>query len=465
MKSGFPLAFRVLQACAAAVFLFVVALPLVGCAQSRPFEDLWVERRPMHAQLDAIRPPAHVLSSSFVPGQPQADVLVDPQGELTLHQALRLSLAHNPDLAAAGWQVVAAQADARQSGRPPNPRASLAVENFAGPQGGDTFERQTLRLSQVIELADKRNRRVDFATSQQRLVAWDYEQARLDTAAQVARRYVDVVVGQQRVELAGHNLALAQRAFDIVNQRVETGVAPVTERNKAQVRLSLQRIAQQRSEREYQAARQSLAALWGGRTANFTQAVGDLSVAVEVPDAKTLRERLRRAPAVARWDDEIASRRAAWELARANAVPDPTLGGGVRYFPDADDTAGVVEFSVPLAILDRNEGGILAARLRIARAYEQRNAAQAAAARDLVVAMMRFEAAAFELQTLDDEAIPAARSAYDSASRAYELGQTDYLEVLDAERTLVEVELQKINASGHYHTAVIDIERLTASQW
>jgi len=445
--------------CAQAFALSCVAAVL-GCAPPRPYADLWVEARPYHAERHAARPPEAVYQQ---PGRDTDSGAIDnPTGSITLGQAVALALAHSPSLRAAGWEVAAAEMDAAQMGRPPNPRAALAVENFAGPEAGETLERQTLRLSQVIELAGKRAKRRALGQATQRLRAWDYEQRRIDLAAEAASRYVAVVVAQQRLALAEEQRALADAGYRIADDRVRNGQSPGLERDRAEARVALGRIAVEQARQSLAADRADLAATWGAEAPAFDAAAGDLERHTEPPALQTLRARLEQSPRIARWDDEIARQQRAFELAQADAVADPTIGAGARYFPDADDVAGVVELSVPLNVLDDNRHATQAARLRVTKAHLQRQQARTEAGQALSRAHARLEASAFALEALDTQALPAAQAAYRASLDAYEAGVVDYLTTLDAERTLLDTRHRRLDALRDYHLAVIEVERITA---
>ncbi len=435
-----------------------------GCARQRPFDDLWVAARPYQAELDAARPLTDALDTrTRVRAVSEDPPLPNPTGEVTLHEAIALALRHSPGLRASGWAVLAVEADALQLGRPPNPRAGFSAENIAGPSAGTTFDRQTLRLSQVIELGGKRAKRQALGEATQRLAAWDYEERRIEVAATTAGRFVTVVVAQERIALAEQQLRLAESGLAIAMDRAGAGTAPGRERDQASARVALSRIALERARREHEAAMADLAGSWGAGRARFEGVTGDLGQRIDPPTLDELEGRLAKSPHVARWADEIAQRQRDLELQQAKAIADPTVGAGVRYFPDADDVAGVVELSIPLQVFDDNRHGVFAARLRVAQARAQQQEARASAGRELARAYARYEAAAYALDAIDQEALPASESAYRAALGSYEAGLTDYLTALDAERTLLQTRSQRLDAASEYHLAVIEIEHLTAT--
>src|SRR5687767_4089171 len=168
---------------------------LIGCAAPEIRASL-PEPRPLGAHVPTHRPALEPPPAEFIPPAVQA-----PEGVLRLPQALALALMQNPNLAAFAWEVRAGEARTLQAGLPPNPEASVEVENVAGSgefQGVDEAE-VTVGLSQVIELAGKRRKRTHVAALERDLAAWDYETARLDVLTQVTQAFVDVLRVQERL--------------------------------------------------------------------------------------------------------------------------------------------------------------------------------------------------------------------------------------------------------------------------
>ena len=67
-----------------------------------------------------------------------------------------------------------------------------------------------------------------------------------------------------------------------------------------------------------------------------------------------------------------------------------------------------------------------------------------------------------QLRALDQDARPATTAAHEAALEAYNAQQSDYLTVLDAERTLLALRNQRLDAAAQYHNAIITLEQLTA---
>ncbi len=452
--------------------LMVVAMAMAamtGCGVS-PLSDDWIPRRPLVRDLPAYQAPVDWSNNDEQDGVAATrDALSSSsrnkpaavKGDLSLRQALEHALLANPDLKATAWDRHTAGARSLQASLPPNPTVDFMVERVGGTGPVNEFKgaETTLQLSQMIETADKRLKRIALAEADRQLALWDYEAKRVALAAETAMRFIDVLAGQERVKLAEQTLSLAEQTLKLVEDRVKSGVAPVLEREKATVRLSTDRIVLERARRQLATARAKLAALWG-QDASFASAVGNLDDLAAVPALESVAGKLEQNPQVARWGAEISQRRAAIELAKAKAVPDVTGAVGAMHMNDSDDVVMLFEVMVPLPLFDRNQGGILEARFNLAKANAQQSAAQVSARAMLAQAYNEMAQAHHEASTLRNETLPAARRAFEAVRQAYENGRATYLDVLDAQRTLVDTQREQINAQATYHAAVAATEGL-----
>jgi cobalt-zinc-cadmium efflux system outer membrane protein len=419
---------------------------------------------PLADDVPAPRSLARDLPIFAAPAQPGAEpnrpVRYEPTGALTLQQALALALLYNPRLEAYAWSLRAREAAILQNHLRPNPVLGLKVENVAGQDALSGFDGavSTLAISQAVELGDRRRKRTLLAQQEHALAAWDYEAQRLQVIAQTGQRYIAALAAQQEVALAEESLHLAQDLYRVIEDRAAQGVIPTVEREKARVQLSRRRIDLEKRVRQHAALRQQLASLWEAPSAAFQRLDGDLQAIAELPAYEDLIGRLEQNPDLARWSTELAARRAAIELADSGAFPDLTLGAGVRRFNLTDNHALVFEMGIPLPLANRNQGSRNQARYLLQQARARQRHAQTAARAQLHELVQDLGAAHYAAVTLRDESLPAARAAFDAARRRFDQGVTDYLHVLDAERTYIETRYESVDALRDYHQTLTRIE-------
>jgi cobalt-zinc-cadmium efflux system outer membrane protein len=407
-------------------------------------------------------PLARDLPTFQTPKSPEAGVpeKVEPSGDLSLMQALSLSLLHNPRLEASAWQLSASEAAILQNTLSPNPVLGLKVENFGGDSTLSEFDSAmtTLRISQAIELGQKRAKRTRLARHEHTRSAWDYEARRLDVIGETGRRYIDVLAGQQDLELAQQALKLANGLHVIVKDRTHQGVAPTSELDKTLVQVTARQIDMENKTQQLKSSRQRLAAMWGSNTAEFSQLAGQLTETQGIPTLDDLMKLVHRNPDMARWSTEIALRKAAVDLSSAKAFPDLTIGGGMRRFNATNQDAYVFELGLPLPLIDRNQGSIREARFNLLTAKALKRDAETTVHTRLNELHNTLCANHHAVTALRGQSLPAARSAFNAAQKAFKHGVTDYINVLDAERTLINTQYDYIDSLAAYHKTIITLE-------
>ena len=148
------------------------------------------------------------------------------------------------------------------------------------------------------------------------------------------------------------------------------------------------------------------------------------------------------------------------KLEEARRIPDLTLSGGFRRFSETNDNAFVLGVSIPLPLFDRNQGGALEARYRLAKAEEEHKASEVRVRTALAEAYRALSIAFAEATALKNDVLPGAQSAFDATNEGYRQGKFGYLDVLDAQRTLFKTRDQYIETLTAYHRAVADVEQL-----
>lgn len=439
------------------VALFTTACALTGCGTVAPSGKAWPQSSPLHREVEAYQPDN--LPPPMEAAVPQAP---DPVGALTLRDAIAAALRGSPELATYGYDVRSAEAQVAQAGLWNNPEAELEIEDFAGSgelDGVDALE-ATLVLSQTFPLGGDIRYRQKLARLESRLAGWDYESARVSLLAEVTQRYIDVLAAQERLKLAEESVSLTERVQDSITRRIDAGDAPAVERSRAAVPVVLAQIERERAERRLEAARVRLATTWGSNAPRFDEVRGELSRLYPVPSAEQLTALVTRNPDVARYTVEIASRQAQVELARAEGVPDITGSLGFRWFNESDDTAFVAGISMPLPVFDRRQGDTLAARFGVASARNRKRAVELQLTAALTAAYARMSNARAEAEALAGRALPPAEAAYHDIQQAFDRGNLGFLDVLEAERTLIELREAWLVALAEYHGAVAELEGL-----
>lgn len=401
------------------------------------------------------------VSADAVEQQPE-------QSPLTLERAVEAALASNPALSAFAFELRAAQARERQAALRPAAEVGLDAENFAGSggTGGVDAAEFTLALSQVLELGGKRGARVEAARAGSTLVEIERQAAQLDVIAEVTRRFIAVVERQALLELARSATELAQNTVNGSERRVKAAKSPHVELDRARIALGRAQLDERQATYRLEAARQSLAAMWGetGSVLNgmpMSVAQADLFALPEAGTFAALIERLAANPDFLRFASQARLRDAELRLAASQRRPDVTLGAGVRRFEESGDTAAVASFSLPLFTGGRAAPFVAEAEASRGLVDAQRQAALTKARATLFELHQELSYTVLEAQTLQRETKPQMVEALEETQYAFDRGRYSYLELVDAQREYLDVQRSLIEAAAEAHTLRAEIERLT----
>lgn len=399
--------------------------------------------------------PLHALAGVALP---------EPAERLTLQTAVLRTLQSNPELRVFGHELRAQDGLVRQAGAAPNPELVVDVEDVlgTGARDGLSAAQTTISLRQVFERGALA-RRVAVADAGRDALNAELAEKRLDAASEAARRYFQVLSDQARLELADEAGTLVARTVDTARQRVQAARVPEAELGRAEAALARARLDREGIQHELLTRRRQLAALWGEAEPRFGAVEGELRALPALAAYENLLARLQSNPGLLRFASEARLREAELRLAEQRRRPAWTLNTGLRRFEDGDDFAGVIGLSIPLPLRDRGEGSIAAAQARLDQIDAHRYATELRLRTQLFELFQELQHAHHAADTLDREVLPRVQSALTQTEYAYARGRYGYLELVAAQRELLDVKRARIQAAVDAHGYATEIDRLTGA--
>jgi cobalt-zinc-cadmium efflux system outer membrane protein len=374
---------------------------------------------------------------------------------LTMDQALETAFANNPDLAAAQWETGIAQGERQQAGLIPNPEVSWEAEDTRR-----NSRTTTVMINQPIELGGKRGARIEVASRAQDAAGIELERKRNVLRADVIQAFYSSSTAQQRLLLSRQSLELAERGLRVAQGRIKSGKSSPVEGTRAEVQLSEVRLELRRAERDEASAYQRLAQVMGAPLPAFVS-VGDPGRSMPtVPDSSLLLNRIGETAELRLAKLQIDQREASLGLEKAQRIPDLTVSIGSQYNERERERVNVVGLSMPIPLFNRNQGNVLAAARRTDQARDLRNASELRLRTDIQTTLDQWMTANTEVASFNQTILPAAQSAVDTATRGFEMGKFNFLDVLDAQRTLISARTQYIQAIAEATDAWVRIERI-----
>lgn len=382
---------------------------------------------------------------------------------LSLHDALTRALEANPNLRGQAFALNAAAARIDQAAQRPPFEIGLEAENILGTDRLSTFDdaELTLQLSTVLELGDKRTRRMDAARFERDVALSQADAERLDVMAEVTRRFIRLARAQEEKLLAQRRLDLANRTFGAVEQRVKAARSPVLENRNAAVALDRAELEFKEAESEVRQSWAQLTAMWGETTGGTGAVSGELFALPDTPDFAALSALVEQNPDIVRFASERRVQDAKLRLAEAQRTPDVTVSAGVRRLQGDRSNAVVLSASIPLGTGARATPFISEAQsLREGLQYREQ-AARTELLATLFVATEQLAQHRNEVSTLASRTIPQATEAQKLAEQGYNVGRFSLLELITTQEQLADIQRQAIQAAAAFHQSLLEIERLT----
>lgn len=381
---------------------------------------------------------------------------------LTLPQALAFAGERHPALAAQAFRDQAAEGLIEQAGQRPNPTLEVGVENVlgTGAASGVRSLEATVQAAQTFERGDKRGKRIALADRDRAATAQEFAVRRAEILAATAAAYVSALAAQERLALAAEPLRLARETLAVLEARARAGAASQIETLRARAAVVAAESDVARATAAFAAARTALAAAWGGSPAAPAALAGTLRTPDVLPSDAGWRARLASHPRLALQQAVIAGRRAALDLEQAQAAPDVTASGGLRFLRDGSDAAFVAGVSVPLPVRHKNQGNIRAARATLAGAEHAVGTIAAELEAAFAVAWQDLAAAHALAQNLRRDVLPATAEAVAAVRRAHEAGAVPLTDVLEAQRALAALRRDVLAAEADYAAAQVRLDAL-----
>ncbi|MES2884993.1 MAG: TolC family protein [Pseudomonadota bacterium] len=393
-----------------------------------------------------------------------AETLSGNGAPITLQEAVARTLRSSPDLKAFGYELTAQDGRTRQAGASPNPELVIDVEDAfgTGSRSGVSAVQTTISLRQVLERGALLQR-VTVASEGRKLLDAELVERRLDAASEAARRFIRVLSDQARLQLTHEATALAEKTVDAARQRVRAAKVPEAELGRAEAALARTRLEHEDVEHELLTSRRQLAALWGDTDATFGEAQGQLTQLPALAPYESLSARIRSNPSLLKFSSEARLREAEVKLAEQRRKPAWTVTTGLRRFEAGDDFAAVVGLSIPLPFRDRSEGSIATAQAKLEQVDASRSATEVRVLTQLFELFQELQHARHAADTLDTEVLPRVQAALKQTEYAYQRGRYSYLELVAAQRELLEVKRARIQSAVDAYGYATEIDRLTGA--
>jgi multidrug efflux system outer membrane protein len=302
------------------------------------------------------------------------------------------------------------------------------------------------------------------------------EDVQVSVAAEVARTYFELRGAQQQLEVARRNAENQRRTVGLAEDRLAAGRGTAFDTERAKAVLYLTLAATPAIESRIAVDRQQLGVLLGRGAETLPSGLADEAEPLRLPDRVRVgspEQLVRRRPDVMSAERQLAAQSLLVGTARAEYLPRLTIGASVGYAATTFDsltrngTSRVLigpMLTWPLLDLGRVEQRVDLAEARREEAKADYTATVLRAVGETESALVSYDRAHARLAILT-EAVRASTTAAALAQQRFEAGLTDFLQVLDAQRTQLDAENQLAEGHTAAATALIAVYKASGGTW
>ncbi len=383
---------------------------------------------------------------------------------LTVDEIERIALAENPEIRVAARRLAVVEAHVPAAGALDD--ASVMYRGWQVPlrKPWDYNAAQNMFMfSQTFPGRGKRDLRTSVAQSDVAEAKAALEAVRLDVRIRVRKAFYDLLRAEDGLRIHDQHVDIGRQAVEAARIKYAVGKVPQNDILKAQV--SLTRLAEHliRFEQDAEIARTRLNTLLGRDPRAPINVRGEYGVSTVLPSAATLEElALRSRPDLLEAQVVADKSRKEQALAQKSYSPDFTVSAGYMLMPSGSDFRNnyMLEGSINLPWLNRRRHD---AEIAEAKAKVSEQDAELAAIRNIAFgqiqeALVEAQAAQRLANIYHDSLQPQAEATLHSTLIAYENDRTEFLDLIDSQMTVIDLDLAYFQALADFETKLADLE-------
>lgn len=415
-------------------------------------------------------------------------------GDASLAALLEEAEARNPKLLAAQRSAESAAARVPQAGALPDPVLSFGVMNVPASDPSlhrDMMTMATIQVGEQFPFFGKLGLREDLARLRAEAAEWEVERVRQKVLADVKTAYHEIYFLDRAVGVTSRNEALVGEFARLTSAKygVGTGVQPdVLKAQVERTRLDEQLVAL-RAQRSAALAR--LNALLNRptdaplpstelpeyiRTAALVDGENDVAftsgalaatpnmasrLAPGIPNVAELQQlALEHNPLIQAHVRRVAAQKSAVSLAKKAKLPDFTVSVAYSRRPDLTDFVNLmVSAPIPVFAGRKQDQAVREEAATLAEHQAMHSAMVNKVNSEIASLAAELRRARDQIVLLNDGILPQARTSLASSAASYQVGNVDFLTLLDAQVTLFRHELDYHKLLADFATSVAKLER------
>ena len=387
--------------------------------------------------------------------------LADLSAEPTWRDVLRRAFLANGDLEAAYHEWAMAVSRIQQAGSYPNSPVSLGFEYMFSDESMKSWDRTTISAGfdagESLLLPNKVYQSGKVATRDAQAAGERFAAAKFDLQRRVLNAWIDYALLAEQVRIQRENTSLLKLLNETAAGRVRAGGAQ-QDLLRTDIEYRMGEDELRTMESELPRMRAMLNAMLGRAPDAPLTPPAHLPEPRPVPadDASLLSVGVAANPELRALAYEKSGRRDALERARMEYLPDINPFAAIT-----GDVTQVVGFDVMLpTVLPRIRGMVKEARADVRRVQAMTRQTQLDRSAEYVAALYALRNSERQAALFEQQILPAAQRVLENVRQAYTAGTGMYLDLIEAQRTLLDVRLTIAESRAAREKSLADLEAL-----
>lgn len=383
---------------------------------------------------------------------------------MPLDEVESTALLNNPNIHVAARRVAVLEAHVPSAGALDDPFVMYRGWGVPLSQPWNYNAAQNMfMLGQTFPGRGKRALRADIASTDVTEAKAALENTRLEVRIRVRKAFYDLLRTQDELRIHDEHISIARQAIEAARIKYTVGKVPQQDILKAQVALT--RLAEHliQFEQDADVARARLNTLLGHDPATPINVRGDYAVPAHLPDTEGLEKlALASRPDLTQAQAAVQKSEQEKSLASKSYTPDFTVSAGYMLMPSGTDMRNryMVEGTMNLPWLNhrKHDSEIAEAKAKMSEQDAELAAMRNAAFGQIEEALAQVKAAKRLADFYQGALQPQAEATLQATVIAYENDRTDFLNLLDSQMTVVDIDLAYFQALADFETRFADLE-------
>jgi cobalt-zinc-cadmium efflux system outer membrane protein len=386
---------------------------------------------------------------------------VQAESVFTFNYALKVAKKNSPLVKSAIASIQSANGQFVQSKTYPNPTINAYTENVAG---SGTYKdlnaaETTVEISQPILLGGKRSANKKVKKSLVKLSKVSLLKIHARLYIMLGERYINVMYAQNWLKTTAELVKINRDIVVMLKRKLKAGSGSPLDLMTAQIQLSQSTIAHTVARQELRTAWERLVLLMGIKKLQYN-GVLDKGLPHFLPTYSRFTKLLTHSPT---WEAIVTKSDVAYKkiiLSRKRAWPDLTVAIGIRHFSDTSDNSMVAGVSLPIPILNYNQGNIKSRLADYDASLSNQHQMMIDLKSELRELYQQAQANQYQTQTIRQSILPKAKKAVLLARKGYFQGLYPYVTLANAQETLLHSEKEYWMSHAQFDRALVQIHGL-----